>query len=81
MRFRIEIPFPHRSGYIYKILYFVEWKEGNEASQRHINWIKSYVTLMFPKILEQHVFQLQGSRHWKELQRPNNLETSQCLGC
>ncbi|KDO75188.1 hypothetical protein CISIN_1g046660mg, partial [Citrus sinensis] len=34
-----EIPFPHRAGNIYKILYLVAWGEDG-ASQRYINWIR-----------------------------------------
>ncbi|KAJ4702896.1 cannabidiolic acid synthase-like [Melia azedarach] len=46
-----EIPFSHRAGNIYKILYFVNWKEeGIEASRRHINWIRRLYSLMTPYV-------------------------------
>ncbi|KAK9214276.1 hypothetical protein WN944_006264 [Citrus x changshan-huyou] len=37
-----EIPYPHRAGNIYTLLYFVDWGQDttNEAFQRHDNMIK-----------------------------------------
>ncbi|KAK7400213.1 hypothetical protein VNO78_11413 [Psophocarpus tetragonolobus] len=36
-----ETPFPHRAGNIFHIQYGVSWQEeGDEASQRNINWIR-----------------------------------------
>ncbi|CAH9109940.1 unnamed protein product [Cuscuta epithymum] len=35
------IPFPHRAGNLYKILYLVSWGEdGDDASEMHIGWIR-----------------------------------------
>ncbi|KAJ4704464.1 cannabidiolic acid synthase-like [Melia azedarach] len=45
-----EIPFPHRAGNIYQVMYYVYWDEEEEtegASQRYIDWIRrlySYTT-------------------------------------
>ncbi|KAJ1394875.1 Oxygen oxidoreductase covalent FAD-binding site [Sesbania bispinosa] len=44
-----EIPFPHRSGNIYKIQHLVYWQEeGDEVAQRHINWIRRLYSYMEP---------------------------------
>ncbi|XP_052201697.1 tetrahydroberberine oxidase-like isoform X1 [Diospyros lotus] len=43
------IPFPHRAGNIYKIVYFVGWdEEGRAASERHVNWIRRLYSYMTP---------------------------------
>ncbi|KAK4490232.1 hypothetical protein RD792_000892 [Penstemon davidsonii] len=43
-----EIPYPHRSGILYEIQHLVYWdKEGNEESEKYINWIRrlyKYIT-------------------------------------
>ncbi|ESR44780.1 hypothetical protein CICLE_v10003156mg, partial [Citrus x clementina] len=44
-----EIPFPHRAGNIYKILYVVAWGEDG-ASQRYINWIRKLYGYMTPYV-------------------------------
>ena len=42
-----EIPFSHRSGYIYHIHYNVIWnEEGEEAEERHMNWIRNVYKYM-----------------------------------
>jgi len=46
-----ELPFPHRSGYIFHIHYAVVWREeGDEAAQRHINWIRRVYKYMEPYV-------------------------------
>ena len=46
-----EIPFPHRAGNIYKILYFVDWEEEDVTeSQMHINWIRRLYSYMTPYV-------------------------------
>ncbi|KAG6642515.1 berberine bridge enzyme-like 18 [Carya illinoinensis] len=41
------IPFPHRVGNIYKILYYVSWEEeGIAESERHISWIRRLYSYM-----------------------------------
>ncbi|KAG2689836.1 hypothetical protein I3843_09G156100 [Carya illinoinensis] len=41
------IPFPHRVGNIYKILYLVNWEEeGIVESKRHISWIRRFYSYM-----------------------------------
>nr|XP_015882479.2 berberine bridge enzyme-like 18 [Ziziphus jujuba var. spinosa] len=46
-----EIPFPHRAGNIYKIQYLLNWEEeGNEAAQRHINWMRKFYAYMTPYV-------------------------------
>ncbi|KAL9456453.1 hypothetical protein AB3S75_005640 [Citrus x aurantiifolia] len=44
-----EIPFPHRAGNIYKIMYVVAWGEDG-ASQRYINWIRKLYGYMTPYV-------------------------------
>jgi len=42
-----EIPFSHRSGYIYHIHYAVVWhEEGEEAEETHMNWIRKVYKYM-----------------------------------
>ena len=46
-----EIPFCHRSGYIYHIHYGVVWlEEGDEVAQRHLNWIRKVYKYMEPYV-------------------------------
>ncbi|XP_027915624.1 cannabidiolic acid synthase-like 2 [Vigna unguiculata] len=46
-----EIPFPHRSGYIFHVHYAVIWQEeGDEAARRHMNWIKKLYKYMEPYV-------------------------------
>ncbi|XP_047149772.1 cannabidiolic acid synthase-like 1 [Vigna umbellata] len=46
-----EIPFAHRSGYIFHIHYVVVWQEeGDEATQRHVNWIRRLYKYMEPYV-------------------------------
>ncbi|RDX93167.1 Cannabidiolic acid synthase-like 1, partial [Mucuna pruriens] len=46
-----EIPFPHRYGNIFHIQYGVYWQEeGDEATQRHINWIRRVYKYMEPYV-------------------------------
>ncbi|QCD83994.1 CO dehydrogenase flavoprotein-like [Vigna unguiculata] len=46
-----ELPFPHRSGYIFHIHYAVVWREeGDEAAQRHMNWIRRVYKYMEPYV-------------------------------
>ncbi|KAK7368713.1 hypothetical protein VNO80_10742 [Phaseolus coccineus] len=46
-----EIPFSHRSGYINHIHYVVVWEEeGNEATQRHMDWIRRLYKYMEPYV-------------------------------
>ncbi|QCD83969.1 Berberine/berberine-like [Vigna unguiculata] len=46
-----EIPFAHRSGYIFHIHYVVVWQEeGEEATQRHVNWIRRLYKYMEPYV-------------------------------
>ncbi|QCD83997.1 Berberine/berberine-like [Vigna unguiculata] len=46
-----EIPFAHRSGYIFHIHYAVDWREeGDEAAQRHMNWIRRVYKYMEPYV-------------------------------
>ncbi|TKY59598.1 Cannabidiolic acid synthase 1 [Spatholobus suberectus] len=46
-----EIPFPHRSGNIFHIHHLVRWQEeGDEAAQRHINWIRRVYSYMEPYV-------------------------------
>ncbi|XP_027347787.1 cannabidiolic acid synthase-like 2 [Abrus precatorius] len=46
-----EIPFPHRSGNIFHIQHQVYWQEeGNEAAERHINWMRRLYSYMEPYV-------------------------------
>ena len=46
-----SIPFPHRSGNMYKIQHLVFWdEEGNEASKRHISWIRRLYDYLTPYV-------------------------------
>ncbi|RDY02781.1 Berberine bridge enzyme-like 23, partial [Mucuna pruriens] len=46
-----EIPFPHRKGNLYNIQYLVKWEvNSNEASRRHLNWIKMVYRYMTPYV-------------------------------
>ncbi|TXG57891.1 hypothetical protein EZV62_015720 [Acer yangbiense] len=43
-----EIPFPHRKGNIFEILYLTIWQEGGDKKQatKHIDWIRSLYNYM-----------------------------------
>ncbi|KAE8653301.1 cannabidiolic acid synthase [Cucumis sativus] len=44
-----EIPFPHRAGNIYKLGYYVKWKDQSiDAEKRHLNWIRDIYDYMTP---------------------------------
>ncbi|OVA03983.1 FAD linked oxidase [Macleaya cordata] len=46
-----EIPFPHRKGTLFKILYYVPWdKQGAEASVEQISWIRRLYRYMAPYV-------------------------------
>ncbi|CAL5410319.1 unnamed protein product [Camellia sinensis] len=46
-----SIPFPHRVGNIYQIQHLVYWlEEGEEASKRHISWIRRHYSYMAPYV-------------------------------
>ncbi|PON47900.1 Xanthine dehydrogenase C subunit [Parasponia andersonii] len=46
-----EIPFPHRAGNLFHILYFVNWEGGNvRASKRHLSWIRRVYSYMTPYV-------------------------------
>ena len=48
-----KIPFPHRAGYRFKILYYVLWEEGEEdatAGEKHMNWVRSVYNYMTPYV-------------------------------
>ncbi|MBA0593674.1 hypothetical protein Gorai_010609 [Gossypium raimondii] len=46
-----EIPFPHRAGIIYSIIYVVDWDEnGNKNSKRFLNWIRRVYDYMTPYV-------------------------------
>lgn len=46
------IPFPHRAGNLYKILYYVEWDEEENitASKKHITWVRKLYNYMTPYV-------------------------------
>ncbi|XP_024023545.1 cannabidiolic acid synthase-like 1 [Morus notabilis] len=46
------IPFPHRSGNLYKILYYAEWEEeGNiTTSKKHVSWVRRLYDYMTPYV-------------------------------
>ncbi|XP_038895208.1 tetrahydrocannabinolic acid synthase-like [Benincasa hispida] len=42
-------PFPHRAGNIYKLGYYVKWKEQSiDAEKRHLNWVRVIYDYMTP---------------------------------
>ncbi|KAG5235909.1 cannabidiolic acid synthase [Salix suchowensis] len=46
-----SIPFPHRAGNLYKIQHLVLWdEEGDEASKRHISWIRRLYDYLTPYV-------------------------------
>ncbi|KAK7319330.1 hypothetical protein RJT34_04049 [Clitoria ternatea] len=46
-----EIPFPHRSGYMFHIQHLVYWEEkGEEVAQRHIKWIRKLFRYVEPYV-------------------------------
>ncbi|XP_014490120.1 berberine bridge enzyme-like 13 [Vigna radiata var. radiata] len=46
-----ELPFAHRSGYIFHIHYVTIWQTaGDEAAQRHMNWIRKLYKYMEPYV-------------------------------
>ncbi|KAL9282305.1 Berberine bridge enzyme-like 24 [Arabidopsis thaliana] len=44
------IPFPHRNGTLFKILYYANWLENDKTSSRKINWIKEIYNYMAPYV-------------------------------
>lgn len=45
-----EIPFPHRNGTIFKILYYTSWSENDKNSNRHFKWIGELYNYMMPYV-------------------------------
>ncbi|OUZ99211.1 FAD linked oxidase [Macleaya cordata] len=49
-----EIPFPHRDGNIFKMVYLVFWEEDQEgfkqASEKHISWIRKLHKYLTPYV-------------------------------
>lgn len=46
-----ELPFPHRKGTLYNILYIVQWiADGEAESKIHINWIRELYDYMEPYV-------------------------------
>ncbi|KAK3212248.1 hypothetical protein Dsin_016954 [Dipteronia sinensis] len=47
-----EIPFPHRKGNIFEILYLTIWQEGGDKKEakKHIDWIRSLYNYMGPYV-------------------------------
>uniref|UniRef100_M4CRX2 FAD-binding PCMH-type domain-containing protein n=1 Tax=Brassica campestris TaxID=3711 RepID=M4CRX2_BRACM len=45
-----EIPFPHRKGVIFKILYVTIWPNSDKRPSRHINWIRDMYSYMMPYV-------------------------------
>ncbi|KAH9685119.1 Berberine bridge enzyme-like 18 [Citrus sinensis] len=46
-----EIPFPHRAGNIYTLLYYADWQDAtDEASQRHKNMLNKLFNYMTPYV-------------------------------
>ena len=46
-----EIPFPHRAGNIYTLLYYAEWQDAtDEAYQRHLNMVRKLFNYMTPYV-------------------------------
>ncbi|KAH9750936.1 hypothetical protein WN944_006052 [Citrus x changshan-huyou] len=47
-----EIPYPHRAGNIYTLLYFAEWGQeaSDDAYQRHVNMLKTLFNYMTPYV-------------------------------
>ncbi|XP_057971275.1 berberine bridge enzyme-like 15 [Malania oleifera] len=44
-----QIPFPHRKGNLFKIMYVSNWQDGSAANAtRHINWIRGLYNYMTP---------------------------------
>ncbi|KAF4378461.1 hypothetical protein G4B88_027521 [Cannabis sativa] len=43
------IPFPHRAGFMYKILYLSAWEKEGE-SEKHMNWVRSAYNFMSPYV-------------------------------
>lgn len=47
----VETPFPHRGGNIYKIQYYVNWKEeGNDVENRQLDMIRKLYDFMTPYV-------------------------------
>ncbi|KAF8027752.1 hypothetical protein BT93_E0619 [Corymbia citriodora subsp. variegata] len=45
------IPFPHRAGVLYKILYITDWTNGgNEVAPKHVSWIRDFYCYMTPYV-------------------------------
>ncbi|PON38465.1 Xanthine dehydrogenase C subunit [Parasponia andersonii] len=47
-----EIPFPHRAGNIYSVIYFLEWEEDGDiaTTEGHLNWIRRAYNYMTPYV-------------------------------
>ncbi|PON32587.1 Berberine/berberine-like [Parasponia andersonii] len=46
-----EIPFPHRAGNLFHIVYFVSWEGRNaRASKQHLSWITRVYRYMTPNV-------------------------------
>ncbi|KAF8027750.1 hypothetical protein BT93_E0617 [Corymbia citriodora subsp. variegata] len=45
------LPFPHRTGVLYKIQYITAWTNGgNEVAPKHVSWIRSFYSYMTPYV-------------------------------
>ncbi|KAL5741589.1 hypothetical protein ACOSP7_028321 [Xanthoceras sorbifolium] len=45
-----EIPFPHRKGNIFEILYLTIWQDGDKNKTKHIDWIRKLYKYMAPYV-------------------------------
>ncbi|PON32333.1 Xanthine dehydrogenase C subunit, partial [Parasponia andersonii] len=44
------IPFPHRKGIIFMIQYLSLWFDGEQSTERHVNWIRKLYDYMTPYV-------------------------------
>ncbi|EOA12498.1 hypothetical protein CARUB_v10026133mg, partial [Capsella rubella] len=45
-----EIPFPHRNGTLFKILYQINWPANDKRPSRHVNWMRELYSYMAPYV-------------------------------
>ncbi|WCJ24346.1 FAD-binding Berberine family protein [Euphorbia peplus] len=45
-----EIPFPHRKGVLFKIQYLTTWSDGENSTEKHMEWIRKLYNYMTPYV-------------------------------
>ena len=42
------LPYPHRKGVLFKLLYTSRWNDGEKSMEKHMNWVRRLYNFMTP---------------------------------